>query len=128
VAVCLRLIGRPHCGHVSALREIWRQQSGHGDRFVATFLFASIMGRCTLSPNLFILVLDNKIKIKNGKLRPFSVNAYEYINDLFRVGEERSDECFPWVKESFLQHKRTRFTPVTNTEDEILINEEFGFE
>jgi len=56
------------------------------------------------------------------------LDAVEHITDLFRVGEERAEECFQWVNESFLQHKRTRFTPVTSTEDEILISEEFGFE
>jgi len=60
--------------------------------------------------------------------RPWKLDAVEHISDLFRVGEKRAEECFQWVNESFLHHKRTQFTPVTSTEDEVLLDDEFGFE
>ena len=59
---------------------------------------------------------------------PWRLDAVEHIPDLFRVGEKRARECYEWVNESFFQHKRTRFEPVTTTEDEILLDDEFGFE
>jgi len=74
-------------------------------------------------------LLGEQYRHVNFKMNePWRLDAVEYINDLFRVGEERAEECFSWVNESFLQHTRTQFTPVNSTEDEILVSEDFGFE
>lgn len=74
-------------------------------------------------------LLGDRYRHINFKMtEPWRLDAVEHIPDLFRVGEKRAVECFEWVNESFFQHKRTQFTPVTTTDNEILLYDEFGFE
>lgn len=74
-------------------------------------------------------LLGDQYRHINFKMdQPWGLDAVENIPDLFRVGEQRAEECFESVNESFFQHKRTQFKPVTTTNHEIMLCEEFGFE
>ncbi len=77
---------------------------------------------------LKFLMGDRYRHINFKMTEPWRLDAVEYIPELFRVGEQRAAECFDWVNEGFLQHRRTKFTPVTVAENEILIPDDFGFE
>ncbi len=73
-------------------------------------------------------LLGDQYRHINFKMtEPWRLDAVEHFPDLFRVGEKRAQECFDWVNESFFQHNRIQFTPVTVADNEIELSDDFGF-
>ncbi len=74
------------------------------------------------------LFLGDRYQHINFKMdEPWDLDAVEYIPDLFRVGEEIAAESFDLISDSFLQHKRAKFTPLSSADGEINLDE-FEFE
>lgn len=76
---------------------------------------------------LKFLLNDRYRHINFRMAEKWPLDGIEHIPKLFQVGETRARECFEMVNENFFQHKRTRFTPCTSADQEILLDE-FGFE
>ena len=84
-----------------------------------------------ITPNELILTPGEtktcRVTVKvSGRIPPGG--RERHMPELFRAGRRRAEECFSWVNDHFLHHRRTPFTPVSADVREIHVPEDFGFE
>ena len=60
-------------------------------------------------------------------IEPWDLADVSKIPDLFELGKKSVDMNFEMVRQHFLEHKRTQFTPFTSTSNETRFFDEHSF-